>query len=196
MLSFDLYKEIFRNLEFHNKIRFKQICKKLDTELEITDFCNIHYKYLKKLDNQIIANYNQIEKLNTHSNKINNIGHLTKLKVLYCNTLINNNDVKNLDLLKLNVNGEKNVTYVFNSSEITNINHMTKLKVLFCPNYSNLTNEGINKLNLTKLIVNHNTKIKDISHKNNLKFSIWSYVKYYLYLYYYLHTVLLLNINF
>jgi hypothetical protein len=77
---------------------------------------------------------------------------MNNLIELYANEYsgINDNGIKNVNLIKLNAN---------NNSNITNVNHMNKLKELFAHGRSGISDEGINKLNLSTLHAYNNLKI-------------------------------------
>jgi hypothetical protein len=75
----------------------------------------------------------------------------------YCG--ITDQYIKNLNLIELNVEANKN---------ITNINHMSNLKILFAQN-SKISDLSIQNLNLTILNANNNPNITNINYINNLK---------------------------
>ena len=111
---------ILDKLDFLSKIRLRQVCKKF-YRLEIWDFYNIDYEYRSKLTDTILMAYPFIRKLNADSiSKITNVNHMTKLQVLCAcfNCGIDDNGIKDLNLIKLNT------SY---NSKITNVNHMTNL---------------------------------------------------------------------
>ena len=74
-----LYSIVFEYLEFYDKHTLRRIDKYMN-KLKITDMYNIDKKYLKKLDDYILINYDFIVKLNAYDNiKISNVNHLKKI---------------------------------------------------------------------------------------------------------------------
>jgi hypothetical protein len=90
---------------------------------------------------------------------------MTNLQILSVegNCGINDEGIKNLNLIKLNANC---------NSIITNINHMTNLQILQACDCG-INNEGIKNLNLIELYAYGNNNITHINHMTNLKIYLW-----------------------
>src|SRR5439155_556418 len=162
-MDLDSLKLIFNKLDFLSQIRFRQISRFYYKNLQITDLFNIDYKYIKLLNDKILKKYPYVEFSNaSRINRIKNINHMKNLKKLFCigDCGIDNKNMKNLNLIELNVNY---------NSKIKNIGHMKNLKVLICEGNCGIKNKDIKELNLIELDVSHNAKIKNINHMKNLR---------------------------
>ena len=65
----DLLKIIFNKLDFLSEIRFRQVNKFCYKNLHIINLCNINYKFLKLLNDDILKNYHYIQYLDAINNK-------------------------------------------------------------------------------------------------------------------------------
>lgn len=149
--------------DFLSQIRLTQVCSHLHTNLKITDFHNISYEYLNRLNDTILKNYPHIIKLNAGGNlKITDVNHMANLQVLNASWYsgIGDNGIKNLNLVELRV---------YNNLKITDVNHMTNLQILDASRNCGISNNGIKDLNLVKLDVSNNPKITDVNHMTNLQ---------------------------
>ena len=91
-----------------------------------------------KLIKEGIKDLQLIEKLNANNNeKIKNVNHLTKLKILYCNGIcgIDQEGIKDLQLIEN--------LYATNNKKIKNVNHLTKLKILNCSYDCGINKKGL-----------------------------------------------------
>ena len=114
------------------------------------------------LGNEGINKLTQIIKLKINNNQgITNVNHLIHLEKLYVTwySKINNNGIKNLNLILLDAAG---------NSDVKEINHMTNLKILNASSSCGITNEDIKQLNLYELIINDNENITEFAHMTNL----------------------------
>lgn len=160
--------------DFLTQIRLTQICMDFHRYLKMIDFlsCDI-VKYRDLLTDDILKNYKYIVKLNICGNKnVKNIGHLIYLRVLWANScVINDSSLKNMNLVKLSIHS---------CPTIKNINHMTKLKKLIASGdtcnfegsthgYCGINDASLHGLNLIKLDISRNFKIKDINHLTKLR---------------------------
>ena len=161
--NIDIIKEIFHNLDLEYQIYFIQINKQFN-KLKIIDLYNIKYKYLEKLNDNILQIYKDCERLYAKDNKnVKNINHLTNLKILNCvgHCGVSDEDIQNLDLITLKCSYNE---------KITKINHMKNLKNLECQYHGNLNNDGVVGLDLKKLNILHNNNINiNINQFTNLK---------------------------
>jgi len=162
-----LYGECFKYLQFYSKHTMRRISQKC-RQLKITDLCNIDYKYVRKLNDEILQNYTHATKLNANYNeKITDVRQLTKLKLLLaCGTTgIDDKSIKNQNLELLDV--------CYNV-KITDVNHMTNLKILFACGNSGINDYGLSKVNVEVLDVDDNPKVTNLNHMTNLRrLSAW-----------------------
>src|SRR6185503_2503142 len=122
-LHADLYNLICDYLDFIDKIHHLIVCKQFKF-IKICDMYNIDSKYLKCLNDEILKNYRDLEKLNARNNsKITTLNYMKKLKILdisdFCD--VNDQGIQDLNLEELNASC---------NSKITTLRHMTKLKKL------------------------------------------------------------------
>ena len=164
ILSIDLIKYcIFDKLDFVTQIRFRQICKWLNRINIHNMYFHIDNKYLCKLSDKILVNYNKLRYLNAKYNeKITNVNHMTNLQILDASWEcgIDDNGIKNLNLIKLNAS---------DNPKITDVNHMTNLQILYAYWYCGIDDNGIKNINLIKLYASYNSKITNINHMTNLQ---------------------------
>jgi hypothetical protein len=152
-LNFDILYLILNKLDFLSKIRLRCISKYMH-KLEIHDFYNIPYKYLRLLNDEILLNYPFIKYLYAFDNHtITNINHMNGLTKLDAslNFGIDNFGIKNVDSIT--------ILYISGNEKITDVNHMNKLVELYASGESGIENKGIiNLKNITKLYVPNNQK--------------------------------------
>ena len=80
-LCLEVYNEIFEYCNIHDQLNIMMTCKLLNKKLKIKklNHPNVSDKILKQ------EKFIDLEELNANDNeKITNINHLTKLKILYC----------------------------------------------------------------------------------------------------------------
>src|SRR5436309_652283 len=133
----DNWNIIFDYCDFLSKIRLRQVCKFLYNNLQIIDFYHIDDKYLDKLTDDILKNYNHIKYLNAYNNsKISDVNWMINLKELNArdNCVINQKGIQNLNLIKLNVRY---------NSKITDVSMMTLLKELDASDNCGIDQNGI-----------------------------------------------------
>ena len=154
-LPFELWTLIVDLLDIKLQVRLIQLCKTIKDKIFITDLCNIDYNLKRKLTRDIIKKYPNIKKLYAGGN---------------CG--IDDDSLVGLNLVELNACGNK---------KIKKINHMTNLRILDASGYfwthndifvefnCGIMDDDLVGLNLVKLNVSLNPKIKKINHMTNLR---------------------------
>jgi len=163
---------VFKYLTFYSKHVFRRISK-IMRSIDIVDLKNIDYKYLRKIDNEILQNYTRVKMLNASYNiYINNINNLTSLKELITHGNMRDDDISGLNLEILNANS---------AYKIKNVNHMSKLRKLSATYECGIDNKGIECINLHEIDVSNNVKIdkNNLKHMTELKNIIDDYDDYY-----------------
>ena len=113
---------VFNYLDFYDKYTFKRT-RKFMNKIHITDLFDIEDKYLENIDDDILLNHRFAIRLYICDRKISRVNHMTKLKELDASydCGIGDNNIKDINLEKLNANHNQN---------ISDVNHMTNLKEL------------------------------------------------------------------
>ena len=135
-------------------------------ELNICNYIITNLKYFTKLDKLILNNspitnsdldYLNLRELCLIDCQVSNINHMTRLKKLFIsrNSKIQNSNIQNLELTKLDIEGHIG---------ITKINYLTNLQYLTIY-YSNITYD-LSGINLRKLYIYQNNS--DFSQMTNL----------------------------
>ena len=93
---------VFIHLDFYDKHTFQKV-NSYTKKINIVDLSEIDEKYLARLDDIILRNYNHATKLSTWNPKISKINDMIKLKELHmiCHCMINNDDMTNLSNLEI-----------------------------------------------------------------------------------------------
>ena len=160
-LPFELIQFIFDYLNFKDQINFKSLSKDYFNKLRIYDLYDIPKKYKDKLNDEILKKFPYIKYLDAKSNQnIKNINNLTYLQKLNASYYMADKDIKDLNLIELNIDGNVN---------ITNLNHMTNLKKLSAIGFCGIHNDSIKNLNLEELDLHCNPHITNLNHMKNLK---------------------------
>ena len=126
MLSLDIFKIIFNNLDFKSQMNMISSRNYFRNHLFITDLYNIERKYLDNLTTEILkySIFSHVIKLdaNNNNNKITNVSFITSLKKLnaWSNCGIGQNGIIGLNLVEL---------FAGNNNKITNASLMTSLKI-------------------------------------------------------------------
>ena len=147
-----LHNIIFNFLNFYDQHTFGRI-NKHNTMIHITNMHDTDLKYLKRLDDKILQNYDFIVKLDARRNpNVTNVNHMKKIKVLdatFCCGIDDGTKIINLEELHASRN-----------AKITNVNHMTKLKELDVSFDYEINDNRIKHINLEKLYASNNQKFK------------------------------------
>ena len=168
-LCYDIHTVIFSFLTFHNKHRYRNICKLFSIKIHITNFANISKKMIKKLDNKILQQYPYITKLNLFGNKVvSSVNYLILLKELdasFMNRLTSSGIINCVNLEEIKADGS--------SLRISIINKLPKLKSYSYINHYTKTSLDQNGLhycnNLEFLNIINNKNVYDINHLTKLK---------------------------
>ena len=82
----------------------------------------------------------------SYNEKIINVNHLTKLKILDCygDCGIDQEGSKDLQFIE--------ELFAYDNKKIKNVNHLTKLKILDCSNDCGIDQEGIKDLQLVEIL--------------------------------------------
>ena len=142
---------VIEYLHFYDKHTLQKINKYTNC-IQITDLYNIKNIFLEKLDDNILKQYKSAIKLNvTDNQKITNINHMRKIKILNASgdCGINNESIKLINPEILIAHG---------NTKITNINHMTNLRELYARNTCGIDNNCIKNINLEILDIQNNQK--------------------------------------
>ena len=163
-LPVEIWQCILNLLDFKSQIIMRMTCKLFYEKLEIWDFNNISYQYLGKLTDTILLAYPFIRYLGAaHNPRITDVNYLTNLQKLWAwdtNSSIDDNGIKNLNLIELDADY---------NPKITNINHLTNLQVLCASGDCGINDAGIKNLNLIELRASNNPKITNVNHLTNLQ---------------------------
>ena len=160
-LYLDIYSNIFEYCSTYDQLNIMMTCKILNKKLKIKklNHPNVSDDILKQ------EKFTDLEELYaSYNEKITNVNHLSKLKILNCfrDCGIDQEGIKNLQLIE-----ELDASY---NKKIKNVNHLTKLKILNCSNDCGIDQEGIKDLQLIEeLDASYNEKIKDVNHLTKLK---------------------------
>jgi hypothetical protein len=157
---------IFNYLDFHSQTNFRMTCKRYyrkENGVFVLNHYEIPDRYWKKLTNKILSIHNLTKFKYTGNNKITNLNHMTRLRILhaqdrYCG--IGDSGIRDLNLVELNC---------WENPKITNVNHMTNLRVLDAGCNCGISDSGIQDLNLVELRCHDNPKITDVNHMTNLR---------------------------
>ena len=165
MLSLDIFKIIFNNLDFKSQMNMISSRNYFRNHLFITDLYNIERKYLDNLTTEILkySIFSHVIELNVgNNNKITNVSFMTSLKKLnaWVNCEIGQKSIIGLNKFKL-VAGYNN--------KITNVSFMASLKILNAWGDCGIGQNGIIGLNLVELDVGGNNKITNVSFMTSLK---------------------------
>ena len=166
-LPIEIWQCILNLLDFKSQMTMRMICKSFYEKLEIWNFYTIPSKYTNKLTDSILLAYPFIRYLDAICNpKITNVNHLTSLQILWASgdSGIDDNGIKNLNLIEL---------YANNNPRITNVNHLTNLQILWANYNSGIDDIGIKNLNLIELYASNNPKITNANHLTNLQ-KLWT----------------------
>ncbi len=167
-LNNDILYIILDFLVFSDKLNSKKVSKRFN-KFYIFEICEENLSC--KINQQILEQetYLFIKSLNLNYNKNNfDLNFLSKLKELYIkNTSITNDNVKKLNLEKLNI------TFC---EKITNINHMSNLKILYAGYDFSINDDSIKNLNIEELYVYGNENISNINHMTKIKVLDASYI--------------------
>ena len=119
--------------------------------------------------NSNVTYMTNLHKLNIETNLMMDISMLINLKILYADNIsnINQNGIKNLDLVELHANYNE---------KIVDVSFMKNLRILGARGIAcGITQKGIQNLNLLELYADNNTKIFDVSNMTNLQILDASY---------------------
>jgi hypothetical protein len=164
-LCFDINNLIFKFLNFECKHRFK-ITNKQSTKLKITDLFNIDIKYLNKLDDKILKNYLDVDKLYASNNsKITKINKMKKIQILHADGSCGLSHFGFSNCVNIKV------LHVTNNKKIKNINFLTNLTEL----HAQSSNGGLlykgfkNCRKLEILNIRYNNNISTLEGLTNLR---------------------------
>ena len=163
ILPIELVQYLMKYLYFEDKIKLKSLSRSYYYGLRIYDLLNIRQNLTYKLNENILRNFPFIKYLRCESNYyISNLNNFSCLQILIAphNKKINDEGIKYLNLIELNI---------YYSPNITNVNHMTNLRKLNAGGKCGISDYGIKDLNLYELEVFGNSKITNLNHMTNLK---------------------------
>jgi Leucine-rich repeat (LRR) protein len=123
MICLDIWQLIFDYCDITDQLNILSMCKIFNDELQIKKLKNF------KIDDIILKQkkfYNLEELHVSHNEKIKNVNHLTKLKILDCS---HSCGIYQEGIIDLKFIEELYASY---NGKIKNVNHLTKLKILDC----------------------------------------------------------------
>ena len=170
MLPIVLLQVICNFLNAIDRILIRSVSKQFRL-LKITDLYNIDKKYLAKLNNLILSQYNDVIELDArYCIDAIDLNHMKKLKKLNIGHDIN--DIRKCGVDDRGIQGLVNLEelYAHNNPKITTLNHMILLKKINISGNCGVDDRGIQGLlNLEELYAWNNPKITTLNHMILLK---------------------------